>query len=191
MTPQQFINLLQKQQQQIEHAVRRTLPVKIGRKASDHVKQNFRRGGFQNRGLQTWKKTRRQLAGGKDAQYGPLMSRRELLARSIRYVPTDAAVSIGTSIPYAAIHNEGGTINTHPRITPKMRKFAWRKFFEAGGKKSTGKEAQKWKALALTKKQRLDIKATIPKRQFIGKSEELDREISSIIESTITDILKQ
>ncbi len=191
MTPQQFINLLQKSQRDIEQAVRRTLPVKIGRKATDHYRQNFRRGGFQNNGLQKWKPARRQAGKGKNAQYGPLMSRREMLARSIRYVPADAAVSIGTTVPYAAIHNQGGTINTHPRITTQMRKFAWRQFYNAGGEKSTGKEAQKWKALALTKKQRLDIKATIPKRQFIGDSRELNQQISECIETEINRIINK
>lgn len=191
MTPQQFINLLQKSQQDIEQAVRRTLPIKIGRKATDHFKQNFRRGGFQNRGLKKWKQTRRQMANGKDSQYGPLMSRRERLARSIRYIPASAAVTITTAVPYAAIHNQGGYISTHPRVTRQMRKFAWRRFFEAGGNKSKTTEAQKWKALALTKKQRLDIKAHIPQRQFIGDSHELNQNIKKEIENEIHKIINQ
>ena len=190
MTPQQFNIHLDAKQKEVEHAIRRTLPVKVGRMAADFYKENFRLGGFRDGALQPWAKTLRQRLGGRSvkSQYGPLMSGRENLRRSIGYTPGDARVTIGTSVPYAAIHNKGGSVTTHPRVTPKMRKFAWRQYFEAGGKKSP--EAEKWKALALTKKSRLNVTANIPRRQFIGQSRELNEKIRRCIEEELARIVK-
>lgn len=81
-------------------------------------------------------------------------------------------------MPYAAIHNDGGDISTHPSVTPKLRKYAWHMVYSLAA--SQGKlpkvlppEAAKWKALALTKKSKLSVHAHIPLRQFIGDSKEL------------------
>ena len=114
-----------------------------------------------------------------------------------------AEVTILNPVPYAAIHNEGGTITSHPTITPKMRKMAWAKVYAiAGVKKGKGKkkgklpkqlpaEALKWKALALTKKTKLTVKATIPKRQFMGNSAELSAKVRELINQSIQNVRQQ
>ena len=53
------------------------------------------------------------------------------------------------AVKYAAIQDAGGT--THPRVTPKMRKWAWRMFY------LSKKLEPKYRAIALTKKLRLDV----------------------------------
>lgn len=193
MTPEQFAALIEAKKKEVSDAIRRRLPVKIGRMATDHFQENFRRGGFVDGGLHPWQKTQRQESGGKSAssQYGPLMSARKNLYGSIRYVPGDAKVVVGTSVPYAAVHNQGATITTHPRVTPQMRKFAWARFFKAGGKEaSSNSEASFWKGLALTKKDRLTVTAKIPQRQFLGPSRELSEKVSQTVENEIANILK-
>ena len=192
MTIQQFEALVKAKQREIRDAIHRRLPVKIGRMATDHFQDNFRRGGYVDGGLHPWPVTRRQQSGGKDAdsQYGPLMSARKNLYGSIRYVPGDAQVVVGTSVPYAAVHNQGATITTHPRVTPKMRKFAWRQFFAAGGKKAPADSgAGFWKGLALTKKDKLTVTAKIPQRKFLGQSQELSEKVSQTVENEIKNIL--
>ena len=128
-----FKRKIQQKQAEITKAIHRTLPIKIGRKAADHFQDNFRKGGYVNNGLHPWPQTQRQKAGGDHAysQYGPLLSARNYLYGSIRYVPGDAIVTVGTSVPYAAVHNRGATITTYPTVTTKMRKSAWRQFFSA------------------------------------------------------------
>lgn len=195
MTIDDFQRRIKAKQKELQTLVRRTLPVKIGRMAKDHFQNNFRQGGFVNGGLHPWPTTRRQQDGGTTAaaQYGPLLSGRNHLFSSIKYVPQDAAVTVSTDVPYAPLHNEGGTVTTHPRVTPKMRKFAWARFFKAGGKPKDGEpsqEAAKWKALALTKKDKLSVTAQIPKRQFIGESRELNQAISQKIEQEVKNILE-
>lgn len=187
---------------------RRKLPVLVGRIAKDHFQGNFRQGGFVNGGLHPWQEAQRRKKGKKRAaaQYGTLLSGRNHLFSSIKYIPGDACVTITNDVQYAALHNNGGEINTHPQITPKMRKFAWSQYYQAAGitkrmkpggkKRKTIEEnlpeaALKWKRLALTTKERLDIRATIPQRTFIGDSQELNNQIEELIETNITNILNK
>jgi hypothetical protein len=45
-----------------------------------------------------------------------------------------------------------------------------------------------WKALALTKKTKLNITARIPRRQFIGDSRELTAKINKMLDESIEKI---
>lgn len=193
MNIKDFNRILQAKRQQIADAIHRRLPVKVGRIAQDHFQDNFRKGGYVDHGLHTWPVTRRQqqptMAAA--AQYGPLLSARKNLFSSIRYVPGDAQVIVGTSVPYAHVHNQGADITTHPRVTPKMRKYAWAMYFAAGGKNAPQtSKAQLWKALALTRKQQLNVTSHIPRRQFLGPSYELNQKIQQTIEKEISNIIK-
>lgn len=193
--------IIQQKGKRLEREIKSNLPRKIGVIASNHYKDNFRKAGFVNAGLKPWKKTLRQgRAKGADGEYTPLLSRRAHLMRSIRYEPGNARVKIINDVPYARIHNEGGTVTTHPKVTPKMRRFAWAMFYQTAGISSPKKkgrdleqlseEAKKWRALALTKKTSLKVVSKIPRRQFIGKSQELEEKIDLKIDKEIKDILK-
>ena len=188
----------------IEAEVRDRLPRKVGTEALKFVNQNFRDSGFHDGGLHEWPRARRQDDPyDKDRKYKTLLSRRMHLSRSTDFRPGVAEVTIFNPVPYAAIHNEGGTITTHPTITPRMRKMAWAKVYAiAGVKKGKGEkkgklpkqipaEALKWKALALTKKTKLTVKATIPKRQFMGNSAELSAKVRELINQSIQNVRKQ
>ena len=189
-----YIELIKSQRKEIDQLMRRQLPVKIGRMAKDHFQENFRKGCFVNNGLQQWPKSKRQLSGTSSAaaQYGPLLSGRNHLFSSMKYTPSDYRVKVANEVPYAAIHNEGGTVN--PTVTPEMRRFAWAMFYKSSGKKKGKKgsmlsnpDAERWKALALTKKSKLTVK--IPKRQFLGESAELRKSINDKIEKELSKIL--
>ncbi|WP_315352450.1 phage virion morphogenesis protein [Phocaeicola abscessus] len=191
MTIEEFYQYAKRKKKELEKLYNDILPIKVGAIAKRHFQDNFRKGGFVNGGLTPWPATRRQQSGGKSAasRYGPLLSSRTHLMRSVRDVPGRARVTIVSDLPYSRIHNEGGTIETHPIVTPRMRRFAWAKFFETGGggKKEADMpdDAIKWKKLALTRKAKLDIRAYIPQRRFIGQSRELDERISEkIVEET-------
>lgn len=196
MTPKQFNDRLRLKSSEIKHLMERTLPVKIGAITQSHYKENFRNSGFDGT---KWKTTWRQQHGsGAASSYGPLLSKRKNLYNSITRTTGKGTVTISTNVEYAAIHNEGGTL--HPKVTPKMRKFAWAKFFEASGIKkgmtaaekkaaAANEDAKKWLGLALTKKTSLSI--NIPKRQFIGESEVLSKKIIDKIDDELNKILKQ
>ena len=113
-----------------------------------------------------------------------------MLFGAIKYVPGDGKVKVSNDLVYAPAHNWGGTL--HPTVTPKMRRFAWAKYYHATeGTKSTKNEepaeALKWKKLALTKKEKLDVK--VPQRQFLGESTELSEKIANKTEVEIRKIL--
>lgn len=104
MNIEQFQQLLNEKRAEIEQALRRTLPIKVGRIAKDHFQEGFRQGGLQDNGTQAWQRKKRP------GKYGPLMSSRQNLYGSIYYHPDDYRVTVGTSVPYAEIHNEGGIV---------------------------------------------------------------------------------
>lgn len=80
-------------------------------------------------------------------------------------------------------------------MTPKMRRFAWAKAYSVAGVRGKGglpkelpPEAAKWRALALTKKSKLNVTAHIPRRQFMGESRELMQKVNEIINESINRI---
>jgi phage gpG-like protein len=195
--------ILAGQVEKITREITDRLPRKVGIVAVNHFKNNFREAGFVDGGVHPWAVTRRQMSGGKDAasKYTPLTSGRNHLMNSLQYTAGPAQVTVSDPLPYASIHNEGGTITSHPTITPKMRRMAWAKCYSLAGVKKGGKggkknklpkelppEAAKWRALALTKKNKLNITAHIPRRRFVGDSAELNGKINQIITDTIKRI---
>ena len=190
----QFSRLVAAKQRQIDRLINRRLPVIVGSLAKKHYQDNFRQSGFVDHGLHPWQPAKRQNGGaGTYSRYRTLLSSRNHLFSSINYTPANASVTVYNNVPYAAAHNDGATVNI--RVTPKMRRFAWAKFYEASGKRKNTKKtrrrtnprAQFWRNLALTKKNTLTVR--IPKRQFIGPSYELNRKIDARIDQELRNIL--
>jgi len=74
---------------------------------------------------------------------------------------------VGTRVPYAAIHEYGGTIPARVQpITPRMRSFFWARWYATGG--------EKWKHMALKRKSpALNIPAiSMPARPFLSPTTE-------------------
>ena len=192
MDAKQIANIIARAPKQVEAAMRDEKPRKGAGVAKNHFMHNFDESGFVDGGLRPWKKTRRQEAGD---ERKPLTSQRDHLMNSIDVVGAPGQVTVVNPVPYARIHNEGGTIHSQPTITPKMRKMAWAKAYSVarvskGGKlpKDLPEEARKWRALALTKKTKLNITAKIPRRQFIGDSKELRVKINQIVINKLNEI---
>ena len=190
--------LVTKAKDDILKEVNDRLPRKVGVIAVNHFKQNFRDGGWLDNGLHPWKRTRRQDSKSPDAKYGPLTSRRNHMMRSIQASTSPGQVTIQDPVPYAAIHNDGGDITTHPTVTDRMRKYAWHMVYSLAGIKGKGKlprelpaEADKWKGLALTKKRNRTVHAHTPQRQFMGDSAELRMKINQRITESLEYIKTQ
>lgn len=145
----------------------------MGTMAIKHFRRSFRNKAFTDQGKEPWKP--RQQEGR-----GSLMSVSGALRRSIHKTGvTTKSVTIvagGPKVPYAAAHNEGQTLR--PRVTKKMRKYAWAKHYEAM-EQDDQEKANIWKGLALTKKSRLTIK--MPRRQFMGYSHALHKRTRKLI----------
>ena len=119
------------------------------------------------------------------------------LRRSITSRVTDNSIRFFSTLPYAAIHNEGGEIT----VTEKMKRFFWHKHMNAAGalvfcRKKNGElrkdkgtrqistEAEFWKHLALMK---VGSTIKIPRRQFLGHSPEVEQSVREIIEENLTE----
>lgn len=89
---------------------------------------------------------------------GSLMVRSGRLKRSIRKLSEgDYYVFVGTDVPYAKIHNEGGDINKDINVRSHTRNRRGRS--------------------ERVKSHRRKIKFTMPKRQFLGDSDALAKRI--------------
>ena len=117
------------------------------------------------------------------------------LRRSVSSRTTENSITFYTDLPYAAIHNDGGEI----RVTKKMKRYFWHKYYEATGsfgRRKNGEkrkdkrtvqltgEAEFWKFMSL-KKEGCMIK--IPRRRFLGVSPEVEKAVREIIEENITE----
>ena len=134
--------------------------------AVKHFKDSFEKQGFTDSSFIPWP-NRNDGAGHQLMQLNNNLYN-SIAATSI--TKDGVEITAGEGLPYAAIHNNGGTITV--TVTPLMKKFFWAKFIE------TDKEM--WKFLYLSKKEQLTIK--IPQRQYIGESQALDKSVNTIIE---------
>lgn len=148
------------------------MPDLVAIHALNFFKESFYKQGFTDNSFEKWQD--RKVADSR-----AILTQTTNLRESMRIIQSDSTkIEIGTSLPYAQIHNDGGVISI--QVTPKSRRYFWFMF------KATKKPM--WRAMALTKKDRLSIK--MPKRQFIGDSQALNGQIDSMIANQIIRALK-
>jgi phage gpG-like protein len=140
------------------------LPKEVSEKARAYFMQSFIREGFTDNSFIPWVK-RKDLLSHKMLQLS-LSLKGSLKVTEANF--NNIEITAGEGLKHAAIHNEGGTITV--KLTEKMRKYFWFMFKET--------EDEKYKWMAISKKEVWIIK--IPKRQFIGESETLNKEIEAL-----------
>jgi phage gpG-like protein len=128
-------------------------------------KEAFSKGGFTDKSFVRWKVNSQGTQTLVDT--GSLMNSIKIISIGKR------SAIIGSTLDYARIQNEGGSIT----ITDKMRGYFWAQY------KRTGRDFWKWCALS---KDRIQI----PKRQFIGNSYVLEQRIKRIVENRLKIIDK-
>ena len=150
------------------------IPPNIAEMAKGFFKGSFFKEGFTDYGFIAWPRR-------KDEEAHKILTKSHALRDSIRIASATSQrieIEAGRGLPYAEIHNTGGTIKI--TVTPKARRFFWYMF------KKTG--ASKWKYMALTKKSQFRI--YIPQRQYIGESQTLLKNIDSYIVKQIIQNFK-
>ena len=189
-------------QKRIDRYISKTLKdIKV--EAADEFDKNFNDQAFFN---DKW--ARRKY---NDDKSRGLLVQSGTLRRSITAKITDRdSVLFQTTVPYARIHNEGGTIT----VTSRMKKYFWWKYITIVGskrpkagtattyserfqRKKNGElrnnkrnrelteEAKFYKYMALKK---TGTKITIPKRQFIGNHPDLEKLLKEIAEKNAIEI---
>lgn len=157
-------------------------PKRAGVMAVNFSKERFRAQNWIDNHTEPWK--RRQLRpGGR----GTLIKSGSLKRRTRIVRSNSKNTIIGNDHPAAEAHNEGAKI----MVTDKMRRMWWAKYYELapekGSKKKPKPEALYYRNLALTKKKFI----TIPRRQFMGESAYLSRQIERQMAADFNKALKK
>lgn len=121
-------------------------------------------------------------------------------------------ITYSSTLPYAAIHNEGGVIT----VTDRMKRYFWFKYLQIEGSKTEKKgrsrlksgygykkdgtmrndkknrklsaESEFYKAMALKK---IGSKIIIPQRKFIGDHPQLQKSVVEIIEKNLAEFFEK
>jgi len=139
--------------------------------------QNFIREGFFT---QAWKRRKYQAEESRG-----VLTKTGNLRKAIRAEIEGNKIVFINEMPYANIHNEGGKI----RVTKQMKGYFWYQYKQATQSLSRKQladglteEAAFYKAMAL---KRVGSYITMPRRQFIGMSAEVEAIIREIVESNL------
>lgn len=171
--------------------------------ASEMFDKNFQREAFFN---EKW--ARRKF---NDDDTRNILTGTGTLRKSIISKVEGNKIIFETTVPYASIHNEGGTIT----VTKGMKQHFWKMYLQIVGSKKTKEGQQPFnEAYQRTKKEKLrnnkknrtlnaaaefykamalkpiGSKIVIPKRQFIGTHPELEAAIFEIAEKNAIKIFK-
>jgi len=167
------------------------VPRKIAVIAVQHFEESFQMGGYNEEPFQKWKdrkspKNRRNIGRA-------VMIKTNTLGRSLRAKTiTKKMIVIESDVPYAEIHNDGGTIK-HPGGTPYL---PFNNLYTARKKKGRIERMGEKQMVFLRKDGNYpdgtkftkahDI--TIPKRQFIGDN---NRKLKAIIDKMLEEEIKK
>ena len=121
-------------------------------------------------------KTAEKWQARKRPDRGSLLLRTGRLKRSIRKIASgDYYVVVGTDVPYAQLHNEGGTVSKVVQVKAHTRKVVIRqRKVSRKGKVSLKVIGSK---MVNVRAHNRKMNRTMPKRQFLGESELLMRRI--------------
>ena len=138
--------------------LRNQAPRMVGTMAVNFFKDRFERGGWQDASFKKWDARKNNKTKGKTKKRAILVQTGRL-RRSIRITHVlNNSVHVGTDVPYAQLHNEGGSINTTASVRAHTRK---------------GKKGKSHAVKAHTRK----VLINITQRQFMGNSDFLNRRI--------------
>lgn len=150
----------------------RQMPTIVGKQAENFYKESFRRQGFLDVGVSKWpaRKFPRKRDQGKKKEGAILVASGDL-RRSVKIRAKGTNyVRVGSDLPYAQIHNEGGIIigNANIRKHTREQKKAWGRM---------RRNPTPVTVRAHTRK----VRTTIDKRQFMGESVMLTRQLNATI----------
>jgi len=180
-------NPLAKPLNQLHHALEAMKPdllAKIGAQAKIFTNDNFRLQGFQGDVFEPWVKRNPDKDPGRAILVGKGTAH---LKNSIHIIAITAdSVSIGTSIPYAQIHNEGGSIR-HPYREVTMH------YKKVSGKLRLAKLTTIGDQMQASEFRRSSVSnhvTNMPRRHYLGPSPVLDKQIIALIRENISSTFK-
>lgn len=152
------------------------IPSKMGAEAVRFSKERFQQQNWVDNNTESWKKRKPQQETKQRKGRG-ILTDSARLRRSIRKVAqTKNYIVIGTDVPYAQIHNEGGRFRATQRVKAHERKTHKRN--------GVSIKAHKVNGFSRT------INVNMPKRQFLGNSAILAKRIDRIALSEFSKALR-
>ncbi|MBS6470382.1 MAG: phage virion morphogenesis protein [Bacteroides sp.] len=140
---------------------------------SDEFDKNFERQAFFS---EKWQRRKSPIRNEGRA----ILTDTGALRKSIGSRTTENSITFFTSLPYAAIHNDGGEIV----VTKRMKRFFWHKYYEATGAFGRRKDGKLRKD---KRNVRLGSTIRIPRRRFLGTSPEVEKAVREIVEENLTE----
>ena len=131
---------------------------------TDEFDRNFERKAFFDR---RWA----PLSKNYQPATGSMLNRTGALRRSLRSRIDGTKLIYSSSLPYAGIHNYGGTVRQDFVPTPKARRWAWARFRET--------KDERFRRMALAKRIRRTF--TVPARPFVGDHPRVREIISEVV----------
>lgn len=183
------IEAIERALKEVQRAARSTIPRAVAKMAAEHFQENFRKGGFVNGGLKKWPEVKRrnpssswygfEYKGDKRTFYKFKRNRKTGLTtksksqKKLNYSPTATRRGVLTSKRNYLMNSIKGRVVAG---TPVVRTDAPHAQIhnEGGAFKVFGKHS-----------------ATMPKRQFIGPSKELNQVIEEHITNTVNQIFSK
>ncbi len=160
---------------------RKALPNEVAALAVKFSKERFRDQAWYDNNKEAWKARKQRRQGGKRKSQTLLVNTGRL-KRSIRKIKADQnEVRIGTDVPYAEIHNNGGKITASANVKSYTRKAHSRKAHSRSRKGNVESVPAQNVSSHSVKAHRRKMNTAIPQRQFIGNSAKLARDIEKLI----------
>lgn len=185
-----------KVEKQVRTSLERSL-VLMGKTAKTFFVDNFRKQGFDDKSVKRWERRKGEVGGfgvsKKSAGSRAVLVKSGDLKKSIRVESINKfnlSVKIGTDLPYAKIHNDGGVVyrRAHKR-TATIKSFT-----RGSGSFVNGV----WKK---GKKQKIELQGArhnvaassfkMPKREYIGDSYNLNEKVKKVIITDLNKVFKR
>jgi len=156
-----------------------TLPILAGNEVVNFAKDRFRFSNWRGNSIKPWKK---RASKHKKDKGRAILVQSGRLKRSIRVTQRSSTmVAVGSDVPYAKIHNEGGTIHQAARSDTFKRNR-----YQKGTNKGLFKRGTTAGQGFTFKKRTINM----PQRQILGSSPWLTKKIGLVLTKTIMKALR-
>jgi phage gpG-like protein len=161
----------------------------VGVTAVNTFKQSFIRQGFiKDRTIERWKK--RKVKKGQTDSSRKILVMSGRLKRAIRIAfKSYNEVAVGNDVPYAKIHNEGGTINNTVNVKAHRRRDFRNDIYSLKTRKRTKKSSLNYQMYQYVSAHQRRMNLKIAQRQFMGNSKFLHDRLEAIFVERLKKIL--
>ena len=153
------------------------VPKRVAAVAERHFKESFRQQGFTDSSFSRWRPTKNGKANRTLKKSGRLMNSVRVAHATWNRIQVVAG---GQHVPYAKIHNEGGTI--HRQAT---RRAHFRKKHMANTRRGTV-----MRNATMVRRHQVMMNTHIPKRQFMGRSRAMELKMRSVVLKSIQTVMQ-